>query len=183
MADLFEQFVSDYLTENGYLTKLNVGYCKADGKGSNSDIDVLAMHGKNQDVIVGDCKSWQGGFSGDWILESSTAGAERERGYFKPVFREECAQGLKKRVNEEFGVSDFVYKIFCARRFGGFERLTGERTVAGNPIEVVTLQDIVTQTVQRVKAKPNQSVEPTTLGRMVQLLLAADVRLEIRSTG
>ena len=33
MADLFEQIVADYLTEEGYLTKLNVNYRKADGKG------------------------------------------------------------------------------------------------------------------------------------------------------
>ena len=68
MADLFEQIVADYLTGKGYLTKLNVNYRKADGKQSGSDIDVLAVHGKDHTVIVGDCKSWQAGFSGDWML-------------------------------------------------------------------------------------------------------------------
>ena len=68
MAGLFEQIVADYLTWKGYLTKLNVNYRKADGKQSGSDIDVLAVHGMNHTVIVGDCKSWQMGFSGDWMV-------------------------------------------------------------------------------------------------------------------
>ena len=37
MADFFEQVVADYLTEKGYVTKLNVNYRKPDGKQSGSD--------------------------------------------------------------------------------------------------------------------------------------------------
>lgn len=177
MAECFEQIVADYLTEKGYLTKLNVNYRKADGKQSGSDIDVLALHQKQHSVIVGDCKSWQMGFSGDWMLTSDTKGAERDKGYFKPIFQEEWAEGLARKVEEQFGTRDFTYTIYCTKLVGSSEELKTQ-TVAGNPIDVVRLADIVQETVQRVKAKKNKSVEPTMLGRFVQLLLAAGIALE-----
>ena len=176
MTDLFEQIVADYLTGKGYLTKLNVNYRKADGKQSGSDIDVLAIHGKDHSVIVGDCKSWQAGFSGDWMLSSITQSAKRERGRFKAVFIPEWAKGLVHKVEEELGTRDFTYTIYCTWMDGSSEKLK-KRTVAGNRIEVVTLADMIYETVQRVRAKKNQSVEPTTLGRLVQLLLAAGISL------
>ena len=177
MAEFFEQIVADYLTEKGYLTKLNVNYRKADGKQSGSDIDVLALHRKQHSVIVGDCKSWQMGFSGDWMLTSPTKGAERDKGYFKPIFRKEWAEGLARKVEEQFGTRDFTYTIYCTKLVGLSKELK-KQTVAGNPIDVVQLADIVQDTVQRVKAKKDQSVEPTMLGRFVQLLLAARIELE-----
>lgn len=176
MVDLFEQIVADYLTGKGYLTKLNVNYRKADGKQSGSDIDVLAIHGKDHTVIVGDCKSWQVGFSGDWMLTSKTKSAERDKGYFKAIFISEWAEGLARQVKKEIGTRKFTYTIYCTRLDGLSEQLK-KRTVAGNRIEVVPLADIIRETVHRVKAKKNKSVEPTTLGRLVQLLLAARIDL------
>ncbi len=114
MADFFEQIVADYLTEKGYVTKLNVNYRKPDGKQSGSDIDVLALHGKDHKVVVGDCKSWQAGFSGDWMLDLDPASqlGKKERGYFKPVFDKEWAKGLVNQVEEEFGTREFTYTVF-----------------------------------------------------------------------
>ena len=181
MAEFFEQIVADYLTEKGYLTKLNVNYRKADGRQSGSDIDVLALHQKQHSVIVGDCKSWQMGFSGDWMLTSTTKGAERDKGYFKPIFQKEWAEGLARKVEEQFGTRDFTYTIYCTKLDGSSEELK-EQTVAGNPIDVVRLADIVQETAQRVEAKKDKSVEPTMLGRFVQLLLAAGIALEPKAT-
>lgn len=179
MAEFFEQIVADYLTGKGYLTKLNVNYRKADGKQSGSDIDVLALHQKQHSVIVGDCKSWQKGFSGDWVwkLNPDAKGAEREKGYFKPIFQKEWAEGLARKVEEEFGTREFPYTIYCTKLDGPSEELK-KQTVAGNPIDVVRLADIVQETVQRIQAKKDKSVEPTMLGRFVQLLLAAGIALE-----
>ena len=176
MADLFEQIVADYLTEKGYLTKLNVNYRKADGRQSGSDIDVLALNGKDQTVIVGDCKSWQMGFSGDQMLTSNTQSAKQYKGYFKAIFIPEWGEGLARQVEKEFGTREFTYTIYCTRPVGSSEQLK-KHTVAGNRIEVVPLADIIRETVHRVKAKGNKSVEPTTLGRFVQLLLAARIDL------
>ena len=181
MAEFFEQIVADYLTEKGYVTKLNVNYRKADGKQSGSDIDVLALHQKQHSVIVGDCKSWQAGFSGDWMLNHNTPAAERQRGYFKPVFQAEWAEGLASKVEEQFGTRDFTYTIYCTKLDGLSEELK-KQTVAGNPIDVVRLADIVEETVQRIEAKKDKSVEPTMLGRFVQLLLAAGIGLEPKGT-
>jgi hypothetical protein len=177
MADLFEQIVADYLTEKGYLTKLNVKYRKEDDKGSDSDIDVLAVHGRDHTVVVGDCKSWQYGFAGDWMLDPTRQSSERQRGYFKAVFLPEWAEGLARRVQEEFGTRKFTYTIYCTWLDGQCTQLK-QRTVAGNQIDVVTLTDIICETVQRIKAKKTRSVEPTTLGRFVQLLLAAKIELD-----
>ena len=176
MADLFEQIVSDYLTEKGYLTKLNVNYRRADGWQSGSDIDVLALHKLDYNVVVGECKSWQGGISGDKMLDPNAKGAEQEKGYFKAIFDPEWEEGLARKVEEEFGTRKFTYTIFCTKLNGPSEQLK-KRPVAGNRIEIVTLSEIVHETVERLKAKKNQSVEPTTLGRFVQLFIAAKIDL------
>ena len=88
----------------------------------------------------------------------------------------EWAQGLAQQVYHEFGTRKFTYVIYCTTARGYWEELL-KRTVAGNPIEVVPLHDIIRETVQRVEGKKNKSVEPTTLGRMVQLLLASSIEL------
>ena len=181
MADLFEQIVADYLTERGYLTKLNVNYRKYDGKGSGSDIDVLALHQKSHKVIVGECKSWQSGINFDWMITSETKGAKDTQDYFKPIFQDDWAKGLVDKVNEEFGTREFVYTIFCARTYGSSEKFV-ERTIDGNRIEILRLSDIVRETVQRIRDKKNQSVEPTTLGRFLQLQLAAGISLAADSS-
>jgi len=80
------------------------------------------------------------------------------------------------KVESEFGTPDFTYVIYCAWLGGSSERLRA-RTVAGNPIKVVTLAEIISDTQDRVRAKPNRSVEPTTLGRFVQLQNAARINL------
>ena len=182
MAEFFEQIVADYLTEKGYLTKLNVNYRKADGKQSGSDIDVLALHQKQHSVIVGDCKSWQVGFSGDWILTSPSKAVDRERGYFKPVFQAEWAEGLARKVEEQLGTREFTYTIYCTKLDGPSDKFT-KLTVAGNPIEVVELSNMVQDTAKRVAAKKDKSVEPTMLGRFVQLLLAAGIALHPNEKG
>ena len=84
-------------------------------------------------------------------------------------------------MEEQFGTRDFTYTVYCTKLDGSSEELK-KQTVAGNPIDVVGLADIVQETVQRVKAKKDKSVEPTTLGRFVQLLLAAGIALEQKGT-
>ena len=46
----------------------------------------------------------------------------------------------------------------------------------------MSLADIVIETVQRVRDKKDKSVEPTTLGRFVQLLRAAKIDLSLPET-
>ncbi|MCH7705552.1 MAG: hypothetical protein IIB33_00700 [Chloroflexi bacterium] len=176
MAEFFEQLVADYLTGKGYITKLNVNYRKADGKGSGSDIDVLALHGQTHEVIVGDCKAWQGGVWGDWMLDRTVTSTEWQRNHFKAIFKPEWAEGLAKQVETEFGTRKFTYMVFCAKAKGSWEQLR-KLKVAGNPIEVVQLHEMIRETATRVMHKGNKSVEPTTLGRMVQLMQAADIEL------
>ena len=179
MADLFEQLVSDYLTEEGYLTRLSVNYRKADGKQTGSDIDVLARRMRPpHDIIVGDCKSWQEGFWADWMLTGDRGGRDRQRDRFKAIFIPEWEQGLAMKVEKEFETPEFTYVIFCTQRRGESQRLLEiEQTVAGNPIKVVTLGEMVRKTVARLREKSDESVEPTTLGRLAQLLLAAEINL------
>lgn len=169
MANLFEQIVADYLTGQGYLTKLNVNYRKADGKQTGSDIDVLAFHPMDRKVIVGDCKGVSWGLWGDWMVTGKDYGADRERRSFKAIFESEWAEGLAAKVKEEFGTPEFTYTVFCTYKADTCEELL-KRTVEGNPIKIVLLADVIRETVQRVQAKKDRSVEPTTLGRFAQLL-------------
>ena len=180
MPDLFEQLVGDYLTEKGYLCKFNVNYRKIDGKQTGSDIDVLAKRQKApHDVIVGDCKSWVGGFWGDWLLkEPPTTSSLRERGRFKALFQKEWAEGLAAKVKTEFGTEKFTYTIYCARLRDASSALRNLK-VEGNPVRVVTLDQMIRETEQRLidRSEQTNSVEPTTLGRFVQLMRHAGIKL------
>jgi hypothetical protein len=145
---------------------------------TGSDINVLAIHEKDHNVIVGDCKGVSWGFSGDWLLGAGNI-VERNQGFFKAIFDQEWATGLANKVEEEFGTREFTYTIYCTYLDGGFEKLKNQKDVAGNHIEVVTLADIIRETVQRIKDKPDGSVEPTTLGRFVQLLRTDKIDLSL----
>ena len=175
MANLFEQIVADYLTGAGYLTKLNVNYRKEDGGQTGSDIDVLAFHPTTKKVVVGECQAGAEGFSGNWLVRRDIKSPERIRGFFKPIFQREWATGLADKVEDEFGTRKFTYTIYCTHLDGEFNVLQESQDVDGNPIEVVTLADSIHGTVQRIKSKPDASVEPTTLGRFVQLLHTARI--------
>ena len=186
MADLFEQLVADYLTEQGYLCKTNVNYRKADGKQSGSDIDVLALRQMPpHDVIVGDCKSWAYGFSGDWVLAGKNTAALANREYFKAIFQQVWEEGLALKVEQEFGTRQFTYVIYCTWKDGSCEQLEAREKVAGNPIRVVTLAEMIRDTVQRIRErkKKTRAVEPTTLGRFVQLLDHAKIRFSNEAPG
>ena len=176
MPDLFEQLVGDYLTGKGYLCNFNVSYRKADGRGAGSDIDVLAMRQPPpHDVIVGECKSWEVGVRGQRMVDNP---AHTDRRYFKPLFEEEWADGLAAKVREEFGQKKgSTYVIYCARLRDDGDALR-KRRVAGNRVQVVTLDEMIRDTNQRLDDKQNHSVEPTTLGRFVQLMRHAGIKLE-----
>ena len=114
------------------------------------------------------------GLWGDWIVEGNTKGAKRERQYFKAVFQPEWAEGLANKIMEEFGTQRFTYIIYCARKDGPLGKLES-LTVADNPVKVVDFASIIQQTVERIGRKTTGSVEPTTLGRFIQLLRHARV--------
>ena len=181
MPDLFEQLVGDYLTEKGYLCKFNVNYRKADNKQTGSDIDVLARRQKRpHKILVGDCKSWGEGLWGDWMLQEPPKPAIlRQQDRFKPLFRQEWADGLAAKIKTEFGTERFIYTIYCARLRGQSRDLRKLR-IGGNPVRVVTLAEMVSETEQRLveRSKQTDSVEPTTLGRFVQLMRHAGIKLE-----
>ena len=181
MPDLFEQLVGDYLTEKGYLCKFNVNYRKADRKQTGSDIDVLAKRQKPpHDIIVGDCKSWGEGLWGDWMLkEPPKKDILRERDRFKPLFRKEWRDGLAEKIKAEFGTERFTYTIYCARLREQSSAL-GKLHVGGNPVRIVTLAEMIFETEKRlgIRSEETDSVEPTTLGRFVQLMRHAHISLK-----
>ena len=180
MPDLFEQLVGDYLTAKGYLCKFNVNYRKADGRQSGSDIDVLAKRLKRpHDVVVGDCKSWVDGVWTDWTAAGLTKSAKDQQYYFKAIFDGQWSEGLKRKVQEECGTSRFTYVVYCARLRDSGQAFRN-RSVAGNPIQVVTLAEIVreAQSDLEKKSKHTNAVEPTTLSRFVQLMRHAGIKLE-----
>ena len=180
MPDLFEQLVGDYLAEDGYLCKFNVNYRKADNKQTGSDIDVLARRQKRpHKILVGDCKSWGEGLWGDWMLQEPPKPAIlRQQDRFKPLFRQEWADGLAAKIKTEFGTERFIYTIYCARLRGESSALRKLR-IGGNFVRIVTLAQMVRETEQRLvkRSEETDSVEPTTLGRFVQLMRHAGIKL------
>ena len=179
MPDLFEQLVGDYLTAKGYVCKFNVNYRKADGKQSGSDIDVLAIRQKRpHDIIVGDCKSWVAGVWPDWMTtEPIKAAKAKDRSYFKAIFEKQWTEGLERKVLDECGTNRFSYVVYCAR-LGDSGRAFEALSIGGNPIRVVPLAKMIHETEQRLadRSKQTDSVEPTTLGRFVQLMRHASIK-------
>ena len=181
MPDLFEQLVGDYLTAKGYLCRYNVNYRKLDNRQSGSDIDVLAvLQRPPHDVIVGDCKSWVDGVWPDWMAaQPIIASKARARSYFKAIFEDQWTKGLERKVGDERGTDRFSYVLYCAWHGdsdGAFQAIS----IGGNPIRVVTLAEMIRETEEHLdkRSKETKSVEPTTLGRFVQLMRHAGIKLE-----
>jgi hypothetical protein len=134
--DVLEQIVDDYLNFKGYFTTHNVPFhperthpdydLKQDSV--PSDIDVLGIHPKKRGpdrVIVVTCKSWQGGFHSERLLEQLRGERKNPKREIWRLFRElwipKWSEAFRREIKRRTGAEKFAYKIAVTRLIGNTE--------------------------------------------------------------
>lgn len=168
----------------------------------HSDIDILAFsplkRGPSRVAVV-TCKSWQGGFGPEkWldILEGKAEYNERSEGfqkregwkYFRELVSEKWLSAFLKTLEEQTGQKSFTYyiavtklsgknsleyknKLECSAELKGRFQRHGSEII----LKIVTLEEITKDILGRFDEKETPVVEATDVGRMLQLLKAAEV--------
>ncbi len=188
--DILEQLVCDYFETKGYFTQCNVkfkpvasdeGY-EPKQHGVHSDIDVLGynpkLNGKDR-VIAVSCKSWQEGFSPDWVInaiskKSNLGGREVWRS-FRELVDIKWSRAFRKVVRDQTGVDEFVYYTAVTKLDKNANKKAWEENpdfksmLPGCDIKLITLPEMV----KSISDKMTKTVANSDLGRTIQLLKAA----------
>lgn len=169
----------------------------------HSDIDILALattaKKKPERVHVVTCKSWQGGFGlKNWLSdiekeakynEPSVGFNQRERWkYFRELVSDKWMEAFLDTIEAETGQRDFTYTIAVTKLNGteqerqSFEEsnvLKARFKAKGSNIviKVLTLENVIAEFTKRIVAKDTPSLEATDVGRLLQLIHAAGLRV------
>lgn len=195
--DILEQLVEDYLNLRGYFTLSNVKYkpsqddpeYKAHKDSVHSDIDVIGFKpGETgpKAVYVVSCKSWQSGFWAEWEIDTITnkkeiAGRERWKAY-RELTNDKWARALKNKVKELTGSKAFTHVIACTycgdpenkRAWVGNEVFKKRLT---NHLEIWTVREMFSYIYKNTNTTP----ENTDIGRLIQVLKAAKIEVNLNS--
>lgn len=169
----------------------------------HSDIDVLAISGTLtglERVRVVTCKSWQGGFDPGKtlkILEGEAKYNDRseqfqrreEWKYYRELVSTKWMKAFIDKIEAETGQRDFEYCIAVTKLRGkqsDREALQNSEIIrkrfaeAGSRISLrlIPLEEIVHSLLSRQSEKQTSVPESTDVGRLLQLLKAAGIRLE-----
>ena len=188
--DVLEQLVDDYLKLNGYFTRHNIKFAprkdhpefvsKADSVGS--DIDVIGFNPTKrppENIWVVSCKSWQSGFDAGWwaanaATDKETSGREAWK-FFRELVKPKWTEAFLHEVKTLTGSTAFTY-ITAVTRLRGDRNLWENhaelrRAIGGNPIRVLTLEEMFVSIHEKTSTTPAASE----IGRLVQLLKSAEL--------
>lgn len=190
--DILEQIVEEYLIHKGYFVRHNIKFLPrkdhpdfiSNQDSNHSDIDVLGYHPKlngAEKVIAVSCKSWQGGFDPKALIAAidggkKVSGREAWKGFRElcvPKWSEAFVSAVRDATNEE----RFTYMSAVTNLRG--DRLVWERhapfmkAMGGNPLRIVTFREMVAE----IQAKPTRTLAATEVGRMLQLVQAAGMKV------
>lgn len=183
--DILEQVVEEFLTHEGYFVQHNIKYRPKDFKQTPSDIDVLAVNpllrGAKRVKVV-NVKSWQGGFDFRYQMRKIDEDTDGTDKLGKMRFREltlpNCSKAFVNKVKELTGTDKFTYVLALTLEKGDrsiWEQSRQFRKALGNnPIEVLTLKEMV----GRIMPKITKTPAGTDIGRTLQLLRAAGMNLK-----
>jgi hypothetical protein len=154
---------------------------------------------KPERVHVVTCKSWQGGFGlKNWLSdiekeakynEPSVGFNQRERWkYFRELVSDKWMEAFLDTIEAETGQRDFTYTIAVTKLNGteqerqSFEEsnvLKARFKAKGSNIviKVLTLENVIAEFTKRIAAKDTPSLEATDVGRLLQLIHAAGLRV------
>lgn len=203
--DILEQLVDGYLLrKKSTFTKHNVKYKpnipELDKESKNkysvaSDIDVLAIHlnkAYEERVSVVSCKSWQGGFDVDFFYSVLQDSSRREKKNVWKKFRELVnpiwAKAFIETIYAETGWRDFTYYVAVTKLktqkskhledFQNCELFLNNLSDNGKnkvKIKLITLEEIIKDIFAD---KPSTTLEPTEIGRFIQLIKAAGLDIK-----
>jgi len=186
--DILEQIVDDYLQVKGYFTRHNIKY--RPGKNRRdfvskddsvpSDIDIIGVNphrrGSSRALVVS-CKSWQAGFNIRSKLAELKHNKRRSGKESWKIFRElmipKWSEAFCEAVFHETGSHSFTY-VTAVTRFSG-DRAEWEnhdkfrKALHGNPIQLISLSEMVSEIIPGITKTPSSS----DIGRTLQLLKAA----------
>jgi hypothetical protein len=192
--DILEQIVEEYLLHEGYFVQHNIKFKPdpshpdyiRDQDSNHSDIDVIGFHPLRtgaERVVVVSCKSWQGGFYPKAELDAIVnkkviSGRERWR-----AFRELCvpkwSAAFVGAVARYTGQSEFTYITAVTRLEGSKHTWENNEqfrnAIGGNPIRILELSEMLAAVVPKL----NTTIANTSIGRFLQLVKAAGLKLEL----
>ncbi len=191
--DILEQIVEEFLVHRGYFVQHNVKFLPRkdhpdfvlNQDSNHSDIDVIGYHPLKQDdekVVVVSCKSWQDGFNPAAELraiqnDSIRRGRKAWQG-FRELTVPKWSECFVKAVADATGTSRFTYVTAVARLVG--DRRVWEdhqpfrAALGGNPLRILTFREMVSE----IQGKLTTTLASTEIGRMLQMFLAADMKVK-----
>lgn len=164
----------------------------------SSDIDVIAVHLNKKDkerVSVISCKSWQSGFDIDFFYEhlideekrKVRVGAGDAWKKFRELVEQNWSKAFRETIYEETNSYDFTYYIAITKikknkdkRIEDFKNCkmfldnlsdNGKHKVK---IEFLTLENMLNEILNE---QANTIIEATEIGRFMQLIKAANLKL------
>jgi hypothetical protein len=186
--DILEQLVDDYLKFNGFFTVHNVkfqpaatdpDYIKRDDCVA-SDVDVIGLHPKREGVEriwVVSCKSWQEGFNPTDRIDAIEGNRKREgrdawRG-FRELAKPKWGNALVSEVEKLTGSTRFTYVTAVTKLIGsaiGWQECElFKNNLRGNPIKILTLQEMLSDLYEKTKT----TLASSEVGRLLQVIKAS----------
>jgi hypothetical protein len=188
--DVLEQIVDDYLNFLGYFTIHNVPFHPDKSKSGYdakedsvpSDIDVIGFNPRKRGaerVMVVTCKSWQGGFHAERLLEQLQGKRKNPKReiwrHFRELWVPKWSDAFRKEIESRTGASAFTYKIAVTRLVGDSSGWSSDPKIAANlpgcPIGFLEMREMWETILGGLTERPAASE----LGRLAQLLKAARV--------
>jgi hypothetical protein len=189
--DILGQIVEEYLRHQGFFVQRNVKYkpnrldegYESKSDSVPSDIDVLAIHPLRSgadSVLAVNIKSWQSGFNFKTVIaeienNKRVAGRSSERRY-REFAIPRWSLAFRSAIQNATGSKLFTHVLAVTlakgdptlwEQYGPFRE-----AMAGNPLKVVTLSDMVLAIEERLTTTP----AATDIGRTLQLFKAAGLR-------
>ena len=201
--DILEQLVDGYFKRiEGVFSKHNVKYRPSlEGKSTeekrkysvHSDIDVISTDVINGSVYAISCKSWQNGFDcKDYWETLSSESKKLEVKYgrarwkaFREIADDVWAEAFRNCILKETGLKSFTYVIAVVKtvndeyldRFVTEQKFLNRLSKNGEfdvKIKILTLKDMLESIWTEDRG---HTIESSEIGRFIQLLKAADLRL------
>ncbi len=186
--DVLEQIVDDYLNFQGYFTIHNVPFhpdkLRSDYESREdsvpSDIDVVGFNPKKsgvERVLVVTCKSWQGGFHAERLLEQLQGKRKNPKReiwrHFRELWVPKWSDAFRQEIERRTGESRFAYKIAVTRLVGDPTGWSSDPKIAANlpgcSVGFLEMREMWESILSGLTERP----APSELGRLAQLLKAA----------
>lgn len=190
--DILEQIVEEYLIHKGYFVQHNIKFLprkdhpdfvsKQDS--NHSDIDVIGYHplikGERK-VMVVSCKSWQKGFNPaseiDAIVNDKVRRGRKAWQAFRELTVPKWSEAFIKAVKDATGTDRFTYVTAVTRLVGDKSAWESHQpfqdALDRNPVTILTFREMVVE----IQAELTTTLAATEVGRMLQLLSAADMKV------